>query len=382
MFLKKLTLRSFRNYRDLSLDLSPGVNLFYGENAQGKTNLLEAVYFLGGLRSFRGAKTAQVISWNEKEGVVSGESVTVARNVGGYIGWMGPNVWKEPAGRVRRLEVTFTKDAKKAFIDGKRPASVREYLLALKVTSFSAEDLFLVKEYPSCRRRFLDRSIFHVYPAYLGVAGRYRAALRQLSAAMKSGDEAVVVSWEDVLAPLAAEVTMKRRERAEQLEPAAAALFGKVLGGGKLGLVYKTSARGGGLEELEASWRSQMEKRRAEGMRRGHCLVGPHTDDVVVTLSGRDMRTTASRGQSRLSLLALVLADGGLYKTERGEDPVLLLDDPASELDDKRRGALMEYISGLGQVLIASTDAGLMGGKGVRYRVTTDSDGFGSVAED
>ena len=341
--------------------------MFYGDNAQGKTNLLEAAFFLGTLRSFRGVKGGAVISWGEKEGRVAGEAAGAAGAGRG-------------AGRTKRLEVGLEKGGRKVALDGKRPRSAAEYLLALRVISFSPEDLFLVKEHPSARRRFLDRSVFHLNPAYLETANRCRAAYKQLNAAIKAGDRKVVASWEEVAAPLVGEVIFFRRNRAEELMPLASHLFGKVLGGGKLEITYKSAVRGADKKELAAACRALMEKRRAESMKRGHCLVGPHTDDLALTLSGRDIRATASRGQSRLALLALALADAELYKEQTGEHPVLLLDDPASELDAKRRGALAEYIRDLGQVLVTSTDADLLGGRGVqKYKVEAGEDGYARV---
>ncbi len=352
------------------------MNLFYGDNAQGKTNLLEAAFLLGTLRSFRGVKGGTVISWGEKEGRVSGEAIGGGKGARQGAGQMSGRT----AGRTRRLEVGLEKGGRKVALDGKRPRSAAEYLLALRVISFSPEDLFLVKEHPSARRRFLDRSAFHLNPAYLETANRCRAAYKQLNAAIKTGDRKVVASWEEVAAPLAGEVGLARRKRAEELMPRASELFEKALGGGRLEINYKSALKGADKKELGDDCRALMEKRRAESMKRGHCLVGPHTDDLALTLSGRDIRATASRGQSRLALLALVLADAELYREQTGEYPVLLLDDPASELDAKRRDALVEYIKDLGQVLVTSTDADLLKGRGVqKFKVEAGDDGFAKI---
>ena len=355
MYLKSLSLRSVRNYRRLDLDLSPGMNLFYGENAQGKTNLLEAVCLLASLRSFRGVKASSVIFWGEKDCSISGEAAP-----SGHGGQK----------RSRRLQVGLVKGGRKVLIDGKRPTGAGEYLLALKVASFSPDDLFLVKEYPSSRRRFIDRSIFHMQPAYLDLVNECRAAVKQLNSAMKARDKKVVEAWEEVLAPLAAEVHMRRRARVEELSGRAALLYEKTLGGGGLGLAYRSPVKGDDKAGLTGSYHAMLEKKRDEGMKRGYCLVGPHTDDLVISISGREMRNTASRGQSRLALLALVLADSELYAEKRGRKAVLLLDDVASELDGRRKDALMEYVSGAGQALLTSTDPALTKGrKGAVYKV-------------
>jgi len=363
MYVKSLSLRGIRNYQSLELKLGPGINLFHGDNARGKTNLLEAVCYLGSLRSFRGAKASDVVSWGGKSGRISGIAVRGAG--GGAAGGTG-----YAAAPAHMLSVGVADGKRRVTLDGKRPSSAADYLQALKVSSFSPEDLFLVKEYPSHRRRFLDRSIFHLYPGYLELANRYRRALAQLNASLKAGDGEVVRAWEDVLAPMAAEVNLRRKNQVSLLKGRASDIYDRVLGGGELDMSYRTPVEGGGAEELEAGYRDRLEAKRPEALRRGHCTVGPHADDLHMTLSGRDMRAAASRGQSRLALLALVLADCGLYNDERGEFPVLLLDDAASELDGRRRDALMGYVATMGQALLTSTGPDMPGGAaGRRYEV-------------
>ncbi|MBI5190516.1 MAG: DNA replication and repair protein RecF [Nitrospirae bacterium] len=357
MFLKSLSLLSIRNYSRLDVELGPGMNLFHGGNAQGKTNLLEAVSFLASLRSFRGVKAPALLAWGAAEGMVRGEVVREQAH----------------SSSSRRLTVGISKEGRRVTLDGKKPGSVREYLLSLKVVSFSPEDLFLVREYPAHRRRFLDRSVFHAHPSYIDVVGRCAASVKQLNAALRAGDDKVMESWEELLVPLAAEVTLRRRERVAGLGPRAAALYDSTLGSGELGLTYRSQARGEGKDELESSYRELFRKKRAEGIRRGSCQAGPQFDDLGITLSGRDMRLTASRGQGRLALLALVLADAEVYRDEQGEYPVLLLDDVASELDVRRRDALMDYVSGMGQALLTSTDETLVSGRDCRLFLVEDT---------
>ncbi len=366
MYLKNIKLCSVRNYRRLDLELGPGLNLFFGENAKGKTNLIEAVYMLAGLRSFRGVKATAMLKWGEKQAVIKGE-------VGGRdAGDRGPG----PGLRVRRLQVNLLSEGRQILLDGKRPESAREYLLALRVSSFSPEDLFLVKEHPAHRRRFLDRSVFHAYPGYIDLVNRCRAAVKQLNAALRAGDAGVVASYEEVLAPLAAEVTERRRVRVDALGPRAARLYDKVLGGGQLGFTYRSAAKGEDRTALERSYRALLDKKRPEGLKKGYCIVGPQADDLTISLYGRDIKGSASRGQSRLAMLALVLADAELYKEDRGVWPVLLLDDMASELDDRRKDALFDYIRGMGQALLTSTDAGQLNGlDGRRYKVSEGPEG-------
>ncbi|MGC2423845.1 MAG: AAA family ATPase [Nitrospirota bacterium] len=411
MFLKNLTLRNMRNYKKLELALTPGLNLFYGGNAQGKTNLLEAACLLASLRSFRGVKPFAAVSWDAHEGLIQGEAAggEAARN-------RTPGV-STGHFRIRRLKLSIGQGERKVLLDGKRPESAADYLLSVRVISFSPEDLFLVKEYPSSRRRFLDRSVFHLRPSYLGLVNQCRAASKQLNSALKGaggarGPEGVnkrdlpqklspkvfgatffqkgseaggvsgtsdighIKSWEEAAAPLFAEVTLRRRERAETLAPLAGEIFEKTLGGGRLALKYRSAAKGADARELTEDYLRLFEKRRPEGMKRRHSLVGPHTDDLEVLLDGREMKLTASRGQGKLALLSLVLADAVQYKESAGEYPVLLFDDAGSELDESRLGALLEMVSTMGQALITSTDGGLLGNReGAKFKVETDQDG-------
>ncbi len=394
MFFKNLTLRNMRNYKNLELPLTPGLNLFYGGNAQGKTNLLEAACLLASLRSFRGVKPFAAVSWDSQEGLIQGEAAGGAANdktAGVATGHF----------RIRRLKLSIGRGERKVLLDGKRPESAADYLLSVRVISFSPEDLFLVKEYPSSRRRFLDRSVFHLRSSYLGLVNQCRAASKQLNSALKAGAEygggrcggsgdgggganwpgtagdiGHIKSWEEAAAPLFAEVTLRRRERAEMLAPLAQEIFEKTLGGGRLELKYKSAAKGSDLKELTGEYLKLFEKRRPEGMKRRHSLVGPHTDDLEVLLDGREMKLTASRGQGKLALLSLVLADAVQYKERSGEYPVLLFDDAGSELDAHRLGALMDMVSTMGQVLITSTDGGLLGNReGAKFKVEADQDG-------
>ncbi len=424
MFVSALSLRNIRNYERLDIELGPGINLFYGANAQGKTNLLEALCYLASLRSFRGARAADIVAWGGKEGRVAGLILHGSRpegcgradgcgqaEKGGHgkravaAGASGAQKdtaagGKAPGGRTR-LAVGITGGRRRVAVDGKRPENAARYLRALKVASFSPEDLFLAREYPSHRRRFLDRSIFHLHPDYLGLANDYRRALGQLNAALKGtggradrpakaegaakalrpegrggggSDPALVDALEELFAPLAAAVAVKRREQAELLGARAARIYRGVLGGGELKVSYRSPVSGGTEKELAAAYGERLAAKRAEALRRGHCQVGPHTEDLQLTLDGRDMRVSASRGQSRLAMMALVLADCGLYAEERGSFPVLLLDDVGSELDDARRAALMECVSGMGQALLSATGRELAPPGALVFRV-----GDGSV---
>jgi len=358
MFVTALSLRNFRNYARLDLQLGPGINLFYGDNAKGKTNLLEAVFFLGSLRSFRGARTAELVRWGEREAGVTGR--------------IRPGGGLDDSGRPGHttLAAGISEGKRRVTVDGKSPRGPAGYLGTLKVSSFSPEDLFLVKEYPSHRRRFLDRSIFHLRPGYMGLVQEYRRGLGQLNAALRTGDDVHIAAWEGVLAPLAAGITMHRRTQAELLSDRAALVYKKIIGGGELGAAYRGAVRGDTEEELSAGYLERMGQRRVDAKKRGYCQVGPHSEDLYITLGGRDIRASASRGQSRLAFLALVIADCELYRQERGSWPALLMDDAASELDRSRRESLMDYISGMGQSLLTSTDGELLKmASGIGYRV-------------
>lgn len=377
MFVQAVTLASVRNYPKVSAEFSPGLNLLYGDNAAGKTNLLEAVFYAASLRSFRGAKVRDIVSWGAEEGRVTATAVPIG------------------GGRMHSLSVSVGGTGRRISLDGKRPESVSEYLLILKPSGFSPEDLFLVREFPSHRRRFVDRSVFHIEPGYITLANKYRQAVSQINASLKSGDEKVVAAYEELMAPLAARIVLKRAAYLNRLADKAADIFRKVLakgGQGGLGIEYRGGppsvgpaaadevgeageGEGGAVDRVAAEnastyYLEKLRSKRAESIKRGYTPVGPHTEDIVLTLDGRDIKTSASRGQGRLAYLAMVLADAALYHGQTGKHPVMLLDDVVSELDDTRTGALMDYVSGMGQAIITATDDRFLSGRECRrFRV-------------
>lgn len=333
MEIQAVKLRAFRNYTALDFFPLPGVNVVYGENAQGKTNFLEALFLLAFLKSHRGAKEASLI--------MEGEA-------GAYAGAL-----VRRAGMEEKLEVKLRAGEKrKMLLDGVPVERSAEFVGHMRAVMFSPEDLRLIKEGPEGRRRFLDMSISQLYPAYFVDLQRYNSALKQRNALLKSGlpfgprllREAE--PWDAQLARCGSRIIEKRAAFAALAGAHARALH-KEISAGKEGL--SIAYRGGPgaektREESEALLFASLQDALEEDMRRGFTGTGPHRDDLRVEINGKDARTYASQGQQRSAALSLKLSQICICREQNGEYPILLLDDVLSELDDGRSRLLVESL--------------------------------------
>ncbi len=329
----QLELRDFRNIREAELDLSPGLNIFVGQNAQGKTSLLEAVGLLARGRSFRTEETRGLI----RHGALSlrvraaacADTDTAA------------------------LEVEVAADARRLFVDG-REVAPRAYQGRLDVVVYATERLRIVHGPMRERRQFLDRAAGALWPAYRQVLRDYERVVRQRNAALESGTGGLD-AWDDALATVGGRLRLRRADYATRLGEALARGFraaGEAYG---VTVLPETPPCAG---EATSELRRQIEARRRDERRARRSLVGPHRDTIAFTIDGTDASAWASAGQARSLLLALTLASLEVYRAERGRPPVALLDDLDSELDDERAGALCRAIAGRGQALVTTAHSG------------------------
>lgn len=324
--------------------------MIHGENGQGKTNLLEAVYYLSTLRPLRGSRSAELVRIGAEVACVEGdveETVT------------------------RRLSVRLASGSREAKVDGKAPASVERYAEILKVVAFTPGDLEIAKGAPATRRRWLDRAAFTRTPGYLADHRAYTRALRARNELLRAGrrgegDAAALAAFDATLARTGARLLARRLALVDELVPVARARFASVTGGAaELSIAYETSAAGDGPvprdpAALEARFAETLERRAGLDLARGHTTTGPHADDVRLSLGNREVRTYASQGQSRAVVLALKIAEIERLEAAGSRTPVLLLDDVSSELDPERNAHLLAYLSGFsGQVLLTTTDPSL-----------------------
>ncbi|MFI5288734.1 MAG: DNA replication/repair protein RecF [Polyangia bacterium] len=314
----------FRNLAQVVVEPHPRFNVLHGDNGQGKTNLLEAVYLLGTLRSFRAAKTEELIRFGQARARVRAR---VSR-----------------LGTERLLEVELSPGHKSARLDGKHARS-SQYFGGFNVVLFAPEDLRLPRGAPSGRRRFLDRAIFNAQPGYLAEAQSYERVLRSRNALLRSGafDPALLEVYETQLAEAAVPLVTRRHRFVEALAPKVAETFSRVTGGLSLEIAYE-STLDVPEERIAGLLRERLLAERRRDAARGATSSGPHTDDLALRFEGRAAGAYASQGQLRAIVLALKIAEIEQLTSALGDAPVLLLDDVSSELDATRNAQLFEFL--------------------------------------
>jgi len=321
-----LRLVNFRNYPSLSLRPDAGLCVLTGENAAGKTNVLESLFLCSLGRSHRTVRDAEMI----RSGAAAG-SVSVDMDTRG-----GP----------RRIECKlFTGERKRIQIDGAPLSRSGELLGCLNVVMFAPEDLTLVKGGPGERRRFLDMAISQMRPSYYYTLQQYNAALKQRNALLKDPnglDYDALESWDEQLSVLGASIIVSRAELIERLGGIASSQHETLSDGMEtLEVAYEPNVKPDEKAGLTSALRLALADTAERDMYRGSTSVGPHRDDVKLAVNGTDVRIYGSQGQQRTTVLSLKLAQLEILRMDKGDSPVLLLDDVFSELDRSRQKMLL-----------------------------------------
>lgn len=338
--LRRLWLRTFRNYALADLALAEGVTVLVGPNGQGKSNLLEAAYMVATGRSHRTPHEVEVIQRGEAAARVR---AAISRR-----------------GRDEELEVTVAiedgRGSVRMRLNG-APSARGTVLGRLPVVLAAPWDLELVRGGGAGRRRLMDAALAQLSPAYFFALHRYHRVLTQRNAVLRgrSGPGGAALDpWDAQLVALGVRITAHRAAYLARLRGPAAAWFERLGGAGALEVRYRPSWAGEGDEGLAAAAREQLARRRADELRRGTTLVGPHRDDVELLLDGVPLRAAGSQGQWRTAMLAVRLAERDVMASELGARPVLLLDDALAELDPERQRRVLGA-DGEGQVLATAT---------------------------
>ena len=339
MILTELRICDFRNLGLVHLEPSPGFNVFEGPNGQGKTNLLEAIYLLGALKSFRSTVNKELIRFEAQQADIRG----IVRH--------------QESERVLRMTVGAR--GRLFWIDGKASRNLTDSLGQMRVVLFAPEDLAITKGSPSGRRRFLDRAVFNRWPASLQDMRRYEEALKQRNALLKDeGPDTLLDVFDEQLADSASRVVGWRHRYLGSYVPTFIDSLAEATGGELAGtLSYEPKTPAETVEEFLAAFRQSRRRDRA----RRTTSLGPHVDDLYAELEGRSARSFASQGQHRAFVLAMKIAEIRTLKDALGYSPVLLLDDVSSELDAGRNEHLMRYLNSDsfgGQVFLTTTDRG------------------------
>jgi DNA replication and repair protein RecF len=336
-------LLNFRNYQNLEMPLHPKLNLLIGPNAQGKTAVLEALYCLSTTRSFRAVAVEEMISFGSDAAVAEGEFV------------------RENGFDLLRLE--FKRDkGRSLFLNGKKQSRLSAVLGRLPAVVFSPDDLFLIKGGPSLRRRFLNSALIQVDAAYLSAVQHYERILKQRNTLLKrkggaSGGE--LVAWNVQLAEYGAALILKRRDMVQKLATHAHGALRDLTGGAeRLDLEYEPSvpAKGDG-GTVKERFLNELIKTKTEERFRGVTIVGPHRDDLVLSVNGRSLKRFGSQGQQRTAALALKLAELAFLMEMVRSQPLVLFDDVMSELDADRRAFFLKRLHLSGQAVLTGTSA-------------------------
>jgi DNA replication and repair protein RecF len=374
MHLRRLQLEEFRLYHRLDLPVDPAGLALHGANASGKSSLLEAIALLATTRSIRGSGERDVVNWQ------SGEAFGLAP----YARVIGEIDRREDSVEV---EIAFQLDAggksqtQKAIRLNGRNVRAMDAVGALKIVIFAPEDVALVSGPPSGRRRYLDLMISQIDNRYLRALSRYNRILEQRNSLLKSLSRdgvnpssptvgAQLAYWDEELITYGSLLISRRLSAISRLTSFAAGRFATFGNDRTLGIEFRPSVddpssrsavESGDPDTIQAvvsrTFAAQLEDLRRDELRRGVSLLGPHRDDFAMTIDGIDVATFGSRGQQRLAVVALKLAETDVMNDVAGDHPVILLDDVLSELDPQRRGDLTEAVVALeAQVIVTTTD--------------------------
>jgi len=352
MYIERLELSFYRNIRESAVDFCRNVNLFYGENAQGKTNLLEAIWLCSSGKSFRGGNDRDFVTFRHERARICLRFHAAGRSFDA------------------KLEMS-QKGRRSMYINDVQIRKTADFISHLHCVIFTPEHLTLVKEGPGERRRFLDTALCSLFPRYMSTLIKYNRIVGQKNALLKDAARfpqllETLPVWNAKLCEAAGTICAMRQKYIRRLAGYAADLHSQLGGGERLSLRYLPSFEGACPENpAEAAAAVEAAIDQQAELCAGASLTGPHRDDLEILINDRPARIFGSQGQQRSAVLSMKLAEGRLAQDIRGEPPVLLLDDVLSELDSRRREFVMRHIEGH-QVIITSCEndrPGLVSGR-------------------
>lgn len=334
MYIKSIELSNFRNYKELSMEFHPEKNILYGDNAQGKTNILEALYFCGMTKSHKGSKEREIIRMNEKEAHI--------------------RMYVEKKGVSRRIDMHLKRNkAKGVAIDGIPIRKSSELIGLVNIVFFSPEDLGIIKHGPSERRKFVDVELCQLDKVYFHNLAKYNQVVNQRNNLLKqiAIDKSLLPTldiWDEQLVEYGSKIISRRKQHIEELNEVITPIHEKLSGGREhLTLGYEANT-------LAEDFGVKIAMNRERDLFQKVTTIGPHRDDVEFAIADIDIRKYGSQGQQRTAALSLKLAEIEIVKRMVGDLPVLLLDDVLSELDRNRQHYLLDSIRDI-QTIITCT---------------------------
>lgn len=369
MILARLEVLGFRNLEGLSA-FGPGLNIFYGDNAQGKTNWLEAIYLLASTKSYRTKQVRDTIRIGSSNAIVRGE---VARG-----------------SLTKQQQIQITESSRELFINGKRE-SLPRYLGNLDAFVFSMEGMDVIRGEPAERRRFLDRGIVSITPSFLGTISQYNHVIRQknrlLSQALESsspdGFRSQVEAWNEQLAALGTAIHHARVSYVDKLNTMLEENdHGRsIFSAERISLRYRSQFEGkGDLADYPRTFRERLAFRLAAELAAGHSLIGPHRDELEILADGFEIARFSSAGQQKSALFILDLAQVSIYNNAYEENPVLLIDDIDAELDRGRIEAVLSQVEGRAQTFVSTSRRSIA--ERYRHRANTYLVARGQMVDD
>lgn len=365
MFLETMSINHFRNYDHAELEFGQDVTLFLGQNAQGKTNVLEAIYTLAMAKSHRTTTDKDLIQWQAEYAKIEGRVRKRGQSV--------------------PMSLIVTNKGKKAKVNHLEQKRLSNYIGHLNVVMFAPEDLSLVKGSPSVRRRFIDMELGQMLPIYLYDLTQFQRILQQRNHYLKrlqtrkTTDTTMLDVLDEQYSELAAKITLRRRDFVVQLSEYAIPIHSEISRQKEtLEIHYESSvklleevAKDKELDEVRAQLITDLQSKRQREIDRGVSLIGPHRDDLTFIVNERNVQVFGSQGQQRTTALAVKLAEIDLIFQETNEYPLLLLDDVLSELDEHRQTHLLNAIQGKVQTFVTAT-----GVEGIHHQTLADATCF------
>lgn len=340
LYISELNLNGFRNYDTQKLKLSPNINLIVGKNGQGKTNLLETIYFSAIGKSPKTTKDAELINWSKDK---ASFNLKVQKNIG-----------------TKDIEVIFSRTTKKVIrVNGINLLKIGDLLGNVNVIFFSPDELKLVKDAPQDRRKFLDTDISQLSKNYFYLLTKYNKIIDQRNKLLKNFENVKLIDqtlpiWDIQLAETGSKIIMHRIQFLDKLKTLAKEAHAYLTSKKEDLVIEYAGVTGKSEEEIKQKLLVELKATKQKDLKNGYTNVGPHRDDIKMTINGVDIRSFGSQGQQRTVALSMKLAELEIFKEEVGEYPVLLLDDVLSELDQDRQQRLINYAKKM-QTLITTT---------------------------
>lgn len=335
MYIKEISLKDFRNYDNQTINLDKNINIIYGNNAQGKTNILEAIFLCAYGKSFRAKKDSELIKFNKENSIVDISYKRIDRQ-----------------GNIK-AEI---KEKKTFFINEIKQSKVSDIIGKINVVIFTPDDIDIIKDGPQRRRKFLDMLISSLRPNYIHLLNLYNKTLeqrnnylRQIKSENKNPNMLEV--WDEQLSEYSYKIYEYRKYFVEKISEKIEVIHNSITKSGKESIKIKYISN----SKDKNSFLENLKKSRDIDIKRGFTAIGVHRDDFIIYIDNKPVSSFGSQGQQRTSVLTLKLCEQEIIKEEIGETPILLLDDFMSELDETRRRSFLENITG-SQVIITCTD--------------------------